>query len=188
MSNLDAHALTKLSSPFISGCSIRRWAILVNLELKPIGVIKTPFTHRDEIPIQASKSDFVGEAEVLPDYSPGLDSLDGFSHVILLYWFHRAKPLKLKVTPFLDKKERGLFSTRAPSRPNPIGISIVKLIKIVGNTVRFEGADMLNDTPLIDIKPYVPEFDHRPDATSGWLTESLCSEEHDYQGDDRFLE
>jgi tRNA (Thr-GGU) A37 N-methylase len=93
----------------------------------------------------------------------------------------------MKVTPFLDTKERGLFSTRAPSRPNPIGLSIVRIIAIEGNTLRFEGADMLNDTPLIDIKPFVPSFDNRTDATSGWLDESSSSINHDYRGDDRFF-
>ena len=157
-------------------------------EIKQIGVIRTPFNTRDKIPIQASKSDIAAEIEVFPEYSDGLDSLNGFSHVILLYWFHRAQSLKLTVTPFLDMKERGLFSTRAPSRPNPIGHSIVKITQVKGNIVSFVGADMLNDTPLIDIKPFVPEFDNRLDATSGWLTDSLCAEKHDYLGDNRFLD
>lgn len=160
----------------------------MSFEIEPIGVIKTPFTSKDKIPIQAGKSDIVAEVEVFPKYSPGLDSLDGFSHIILLYWFHRAKSPKLKITPFLDTQERGLFSTRAPSRPNPIGLSIVKLIQVQSNTVTFQGADMLNDTPLIDIKPYVPEFDIQLDATSGWLTDSLSADKHDYLSDDRFLE
>ncbi|MHA1965447.1 MAG: tRNA (N6-threonylcarbamoyladenosine(37)-N6)-methyltransferase TrmO [Candidatus Thorarchaeota archaeon] len=160
----------------------------MSLIIKPIGVIKTPFKSKDKIPIQSSKSDTIAEAEILTEYSDGLDSLDGFSHAILLYWFHRAQPTKLRVTPFLDTKERGLFSTRAPSRPNPIGFSIVKIIQVKGNILRFMGADMLNDTPLIDIKPFVPEFDNRLDASSGWLTDSLCAEKHDYLSDDRFLD
>ncbi|MGD9395344.1 MAG: tRNA (N6-threonylcarbamoyladenosine(37)-N6)-methyltransferase TrmO [Candidatus Thorarchaeota archaeon] len=160
----------------------------MRLEIRPIGVIRTPFKSSDEIPIQSSKSDTIAEAEILQEYSEGLESLDRFSHAILLYWFHRAQPTKLKVIPFLDTKERGLFSTRAPSRPNPIGLSIVRIIQVNGNILRFKGADMLNDTPLIDIKPFVPEFDNRLDATSGWLAESLHAKEHDYRGDDRFLE
>jgi tRNA-Thr(GGU) m(6)t(6)A37 methyltransferase TsaA len=160
----------------------------MNFEIIQIGVIRTPFKSKDKIPIQASKSDIIAEAEVFLDYSEGLDSLDGFSHVILLYWFHRAQPLKLMTTPFLDTKERGLFSTRAPSRPNPIGLSIVKIIQIKGNSVKFKGADMLDDTPLIDIKPFVPEFDNRSDASSGWLTDSISARKHDYLGDDRFLD
>ncbi len=160
----------------------------MKLEISPIGVIRTPFKSSDEIPIQSSKSDIIAEVEILPEYSEGLDSLDEFSHAILLYWFHRAKSTKLKVIPFLDTKERGLFSTRAPSRPNPIGLSIVRVVQVKGNILRFKGADMLNDTPLIDIKPFVPEFDNRVDATSGWLAESLHAEDHDYRGDDRFLD
>ena len=160
----------------------------LNFVIKQIGVIRTPFNSKDKIPIQASKSDTTAEVEVFSEYSEGLDSLNGFSHIILLYWFHRAQSPKLKVTPFLDTKERGLFSTRAPSRPNPIGHSIVKITQVKENIVSFVGADMLNDTPLIDIKPFVPEFDNRLDATSGWLTESLCAEKNDYLGDDRFLD
>lgn len=151
-------------------------------------MIRTSFKSKDSIPIQSSKSDTIAQAEVFPEFSEGLDSLDGFSHAILLYWFHRAQEFKPKVIPFLDTKERGLFSTRAPSRPNPIGLSIVRLIQIEGNIVKFEGADMLNETPLIDIKPFVPEFDNRLDASSGWLTQSLVAENHDYIGDERFLE
>ncbi len=158
------------------------------LEINPIGVIRTPFKSSDKIPIQSSKSDTIAEVEVFPEFSEGLDSLDGFSHVILLYWFHKVRPHKLKIIPYLETKERGLFSTRAPSRPNPIGLSIGKIIQIKENIVIFKGADMLNDTPLIDIKPFVPEFDNRLDATSGWLTDSFCSEKHDYLGDDRFLD
>jgi tRNA-Thr(GGU) m(6)t(6)A37 methyltransferase TsaA len=159
----------------------------MSLEIKPIGVIRTPFKFKDKIPIQAKMSEVIAEVEVFPDYSEGLDSLDRFSHVILLYWFHRAKSPKLKITPFLDSQERGLFSTRAPSRPNPVGLSIVRIVQIEDNIVRFQGADMLDNTPLIDIKPFVPEFDNRLDATSGWLTESLCAENHDYLRNDRFL-
>jgi len=159
----------------------------LNFEVKQIGVIRTPFKSNDKIPIQASKSDITGEAEVFPEYSEGLDSLDGFSHVILLYWFHKSQSPKLMVTPFLDMKERGLFSTRAPSRPNPIGFSIVKIMQLKGNSVKFKGADMLDDTPLLDIKPFVPEFDNRFDAISGWLTDSLHAKNDDYLGDNRFL-
>lgn len=159
----------------------------MSLEIIPIGVIRTPFKSSDKIPIQSIKSKSMGEVELLSEYIEGLDSLNEFSHAILIYWFHRAKPESLKVTPFLDTQERGLFSTRAPSRPNPIGLSIVKITKIKGNIVRFEGADMLNETPLIDIKPFIPEFDNRPDATSGWLVDSLFAETNDCMADDRFL-
>ena len=158
----------------------------MKFEIRPIGVIRSPFKSKDEIPIQSSKSTALGEVELFPDYTEGLGSLDGFSHIILLYWFHKARDFKLRVTPYLDTKERGLFSTRAPSRPNPIGISTVKVIEIDGNIVKFEGADMLDGSPLIDIKPFVPEFDNRENADSGWLASVLISDEHDFLGDDRF--
>ena len=150
-------------------------------------MIRTSFKSNDKIPIQASKSEALGEIEVFHEYSQGLDSLDGFSHMILLYWFHKTKTPKMKITPFLDTKERGLFSTRAPSRPNPIGFSIVRICGINGNTIEFEGADMLNDTPLIDIKPFVPEFDNREAATSGWLEKPIATKKDDFLGDDRFI-
>ena len=158
----------------------------MKFEVKPIGVIRSPYKSEDNIPIQSYKSTALGEAELFEGYSEGLDSLDGFSHIILLYWFHKTRIFKPRVTPYLDTEERGLFSTRAPSRPNPIGISIVRMVKIDGNIVKFEGADMLDGTPLIDIKPFVPEFDNREHATSGWLTNQFADENHDYLGDDRF--
>lgn len=129
----------------------------------------------------------LGEAEVFPAYAEGLDSLDSFSHMILLYWFHKAQSPRMKVIPFLDTQERGIFATRAPSRPNPIGLSIVRVLQIKDNTVRFEGADILNDTPLLDIKPFVPEFDNQLEASSGWLAESKQSKNDDYLGDNRFI-
>lgn len=152
-----------------------------------IGVIRSPFKSSDRIPIQSSMSDTPGEAEVLPEYVEGLASLDGFSHIILLYWFHMTKPVKMRVTPYLDSEEHGLFSTRAPSRPNPIGLSVVRLLRIEGNRLLFTGADMLDGTPLLDIKPFVPRFDNRENATSGWLASSLKNQSDVHRSDDRFL-
>jgi tRNA-Thr(GGU) m(6)t(6)A37 methyltransferase TsaA len=128
----------------------------------------------------------MGEVELEEDYSEALDSLDSFSHAILLYWFHRAASPRLRVTPYLDRTERGLFSTRAPSRPNPIGISIVELVEVGEKRIVFRGADMLNDTPLIDIKPFIPEFDNRPDASSGWLANLLSDSAQPFDADRRF--
>ena len=156
------------------------------LEVRPIGIIRTPFTSSEGVPIQPTKSDAVGIAEVNEEYVTGLKSLDGFSHIYLLYWFHRARPAEMEVKPYLDSNTHGLFSTRAPSRPNPIGISIVELIKVDGRIIHFRGADMLDGTPLLDIKPYVPDFDHNPDASSGWLSKSKIRESHDFHADDRF--
>lgn len=158
----------------------------VELVLHPIGIIRTPFKNSDGVPIQSSKSNELGQAEVDFEYVEGLRSLDGFSHIFLLYWFHKSKNPKMEVKPFLDTKTHGLFSTRAPTRPNPIGFSIVEIDRIVGNVIHFRGADMLDETPLLDIKPFVPEFDNRPEATSGWLAASKIRKNHDYQSDERF--
>ncbi len=156
------------------------------LDLRQIGTIRTSFKTSEGVPIQPSNSDVIGHVEVNEEYVKGLRSLDMFSHIILLYWFHKAKPAKMEVKPYLDTKTHGLFSTRAPARPNPIGLSIVELVEINENVIKFRGADMLDETPLIDIKPYVPEFDNRPDAISGWLSTSTIRDGHDYQADDRF--
>ncbi len=160
--------------------------LFIALVANPFGVIRTPSTSSDRIPIKSSKSDVIAEAEILPEYSEELDSLDGFSHMIL-YWFHKAQSPRMKVIPFLDTQERELYATRAPFRPNLIGLSLVRVLQIKDNTVRFEKADMLNDTPLLDIKPFVPEFDNQLEATSGWLAESKQSKNHDHLGDSRFI-
>ncbi|MGQ4912127.1 MAG: tRNA (N6-threonylcarbamoyladenosine(37)-N6)-methyltransferase TrmO [Candidatus Thorarchaeota archaeon] len=152
--------------------------------VRSIGVIRSPFKSGHEVPIQAVMSDVIGEAVVFPEYTEGLESLDGFSHVILLYWCHRARPVRMLVRPYLDDCEHGLFSTRAPSRPNPIGLSTVRLKSLDGNRLVFQGADMIDETPLLDIKPFVPEFDNRLDATSGWLTERVTGQPK--LADDRF--
>ena len=158
----------------------------MKLVLHPIGIIRTPFKNSDGVPIQSSKSKELGQAEVDFEYVEGLQSLDGFSHIFLLYWFHKSKVPTMQVKPFLDTKTHGLFSTRAPTRPNPIGFSIVAIERVEDNVIYFRGADMLDGTPLLDIKPFVPEFDNRPEATSGWLVTSKIRENHDYQSDERF--
>jgi len=122
------------------------------------------------MPIQAARSEAIGRVEVYSEYAPGLKDLDGFSHVILVYWFHRAKAPSLAVRPFLDDRPHGLFATRYPARPNPIGLSVVELVAIDGHTLYVRGVDVLDATPLLDIKPFVPAFDHREGAQVGWLT------------------
>jgi tRNA-Thr(GGU) m(6)t(6)A37 methyltransferase TsaA len=155
------------------------------MEIRSIGTIRTPFKSGESPPIQSSKSTVKGTAELEPEYLEGLLSLDGFSHIILLYWFHRAKSPSLIVTPYLDEQAHGVFATRAPARPNPIGLSVVKLLEIKGGTIIFEGADMLDKTPLLDIKPYVPGFDHWPVTSLGWL-EGRDDAQRSYESDDRF--
>ena len=138
--------------------------------LQPIGVIHTPFTSPSEVPIQAARSDTAGIVEVYPEYTPALKDLDGFSHTILVYWFHRADGFSLTVRPYLDDEWHGLFATRYPARPNPIGFSVVELVAVDGCTLQVRGVDVLDGTPLLDIKPFVPAFDHREGARVGWLT------------------
>lgn len=135
-----------------------------------IGQIRSPFTRRDQTPIQPHRSQAAGRVEVLPEYEAGLQDLDGFSHIILLYVFHRADPgHDLTVTPFLDDEPKGLFATRYPRRPNPIGLSVVRLARREGRVLHVDGIDVLDGTPLLDIKPYAPPFDAHPDAEWGWL-------------------
>ncbi len=137
---------------------------------QPIGLIRSPFTRKDQTPIQPYRSRAAGRVELLPDYEAGLDGLEGFSHVILLYFFHHAEPgYDLIVTPYLDDEPHGLFATRYPRRPNPIGLSVVRLVRREGNILHVDGIDVLDGTPLLDIKPYVPPFDAFPEATMGWL-------------------
>jgi tRNA-Thr(GGU) m(6)t(6)A37 methyltransferase TsaA len=137
---------------------------------EPIGVIHSPFTCKDRAPIQPCRSKEAGWIEVLPELQAGLGDLEGFSHVILLYAFHCSEPgCELLVTPFLDGEPKGLFATRFPRRPNPIGLSVVRLVRREGNTLHVDGIDVLDGTPLLDIKPCVPAFDAFPGAAHAWL-------------------
>ena len=159
----------------------------MTIEYDPIGVIHTPFKSLEGMPIQpAGAKGARGTAELRPEYAAGLADLDSFSHVILLYHLHGSRGFELEVTPFVDSRRRGLFATRAPRRPNPIGLSIVELLSITGATVHVENVDILDGTPLLDIKPYVPEFDERPGASGGWL-EQAKGVVRDTKSDGRFL-
>ncbi len=136
--------------------------------MKPIGVIHSPFTDKRQTPIQASRSQAIGQVEVYPEFAEGLQDVEGFSHLILLYVFHRSSGYTLRVKPFLDDEWRGLFATRYPCRPNPLGLSVVRLLKRRDNVLEIEGVDVLDGTPLLDIKPYVPDFDVRMETNTGW--------------------
>jgi tRNA-Thr(GGU) m(6)t(6)A37 methyltransferase TsaA len=137
---------------------------------EPIGVIHSPFRSVLGMPIQPTgAAGGRGDVEVLPRYAEGLRDLDGFSHIILLYHFHRAGRAELVIVPFLDVRLRGVFATRAPARPNPIGFSVVKLVSVEENHVIVDNLDVLDGTPLLDIKPYVPEFDQQQADRIGWL-------------------
>lgn len=136
--------------------------------MQPIGVIHSPFKEKGQTPIQASRSQAIGAVEIDPKFLDGLQDLEGFSHIFLLYAFHCSSGYSLRVKPFLDHKEHGLFATRYPCRPNPIGISLVRLLSRKENILTIEGVDVLDNTPLLDIKPYVPDFDVRTDVRIGW--------------------
>ena len=140
----------------------------MEFHLQPIGVIHSPFTDKSQTPIQASRSQGKGTVEVYPEFAEGLQDLEGFSHIHLLYVFHESSGYSLLVKPFLDDQWHGLFATRYPFRPNPIGLSVVQLITRKNNTLEIEGVDMLDGTPLLDIKPYLPEFDVRTGTRNGW--------------------
>jgi tRNA-Thr(GGU) m(6)t(6)A37 methyltransferase TsaA len=140
---------------------------------KPIGVIRSPFKEPKNVPIQASASGAIGTIELNSEYIQGLKDLEGFSHIILLYHFHLIKSWSMLVKPFLDDKMHGLFATRATARPNPIGLSIVQLKSIEGNILHIQDVDILDGTPLLDIKPYVPKFDQRENCKIGWFNENL---------------
>ena len=140
------------------------------VDFTPIGIIHTPFLKLEGMPIQPSGAVGVkGTVELLPEYADGLKDLDGFSHIILLFLLHRSEGFDLRVIPFMDSSPRGVFATRAPRRPNPIGLSIVRLSSIEGSILHIEDVDILDSTPLLDIKPYVPDFDPRGDVRTGWL-------------------
>ena len=136
--------------------------------MRPIGVIRTPFIEPKGMPIQPVFSRAIGQVEVFAEYAEGLQDLEAFSHVILIYALHRSEGYSLRVKPFLDDVARGLFATRYPCRPNPIGLSTVHLLSRRDNVLEVEGIDILDGTPLLDIKPYVPDFDGKADACAGW--------------------
>ena len=139
-----------------------------------IGIIHSPFKEPKGTPIQPIAAQGIdGTVEVFQEYTEGLKDIDGFSHVILVYHFHLSKESSLKVKPFMDDQTHGVFSTRAPNRPNPIGISVVQLVKIKGNILQVKDLDIVDGTPLLDIKPYVPEFDIRDAKKKGWLEKNV---------------
>jgi tRNA (adenine37-N6)-methyltransferase len=159
----------------------------MTIEFQPIGIIRTPFGNLEGMPIQPAGAKGVrGSVDIFDQFHEGLQDLEGFSHVILLYHFHCSKDCNLTVIPYMDTKPHGLFATRAPKRPNPIGLSIVQLESIDDGVLHILGADMLDGTPLLDIKPYVPGFDAPSDVKTGWL-EDTGKTVIKKRSDDRFV-
>lgn len=155
--------------------------------IKPIGVIHTPHTDVKNMPIQPIAAEGIrGYIELLPEYVAGLKDIEGFSHLTLLYRFHKIDGYQLEVVPFMDTEAHGIFSTKAPKRPNAIGISTVKLIGVEGNFIHIEQVDMLDGTPLIDIKPFYPRYDNRENVSIGWLEKNKNLPLEKLRSDERF--
>ncbi|AWB26298.1 tRNA (N6-threonylcarbamoyladenosine(37)-N6)-methyltransferase TrmO [Halococcoides cellulosivorans] len=153
----------------------------------PIGRIRTPYDSLEGMPIQPSIADDTpGTVDLDEDYAPALADLDGFSHCILLYQFHEADGYEPSVTPFLDEESRGLFATRAPTRPNPIGLSVVAIESVEGASIAVRGIDVLDGTPLLDVKPFVPDFDVPEAAETGWMA-AVDEDDGRRYADDRFV-
>ena len=141
------------------------------VQYTPIGIIHSPFAEPHGVPIQpVAARDIPGRVEVYPEYAEGLRDLDGFSHIILLYHLHLSQGYNLLTKPFLEEVQRGVFATRAPRRPNPIGLSVVRLERVEGATLYILDVDIVDGTPLLDIKPYVPMFQETNEVRVGWLT------------------
>jgi len=138
---------------------------------EPIGTIYTPFKDTQYMPIQAKGGRGIkGTIGIKPSFAEGLNDIGGFSHIMLIYHFHRSKNYSLMVRPFMDDTLHGVFATRAPKRPNPIGISVVRLRKVEGRVLYIEDVDIVNGTPLLDIKPYIPDIDAFRTKRIGWLS------------------
>lgn len=143
---------------------------MTKIECSPIGIIHTPYDEAKNIPIQGTFKDNVeGYVELQEKYTPGLKDLDGFSHAILIYYFHKSVRESLEGKPYLEDETHGIFAIRSPHRPNFLGLSIVKIKEIKGNKLYFTEVDMLDGTPVLDIKPYIKYFDCRENVVSGWL-------------------
>jgi tRNA-Thr(GGU) m(6)t(6)A37 methyltransferase TsaA len=158
------------------------------IRYRPIGVVHSPFKEPKGTPIQpAGAIGIEGIVEIFPEYAEGLKDIEGFSHIILLYHFHLSNRSTLIAKPYLDNEAHGVFAMRGPSRPNPIGISVVRLVKVEGNVLHIQDVDIVDGTPLLDIKPYVPEFDIREVARIGWL-ENKVHKLSQSKDDGRFAE
>lgn len=135
----------------------------------PIGRIYSPYKTKEETPIQGAFRDGRGRIEIFPEYADGLKDIEGFSHLFLIYAFDRAAPAQLVRPTFLDDNPHGIFATRHPARPNPLGLTVVRLLERKNAILEVAGIDVLDDTPLLDVKPYITRFDMYPEASQGWF-------------------
>ncbi len=141
---------------------------------KPIGIIHSPFKEPKNTPIQPAGAEGIeGRIEVFPEYSECLKDIEGFSHIIIIYHFHLVKNWKPLVKPYMDEEYHGVFATRAPARPNSIGLSVVNLVDVKNNILIVKDIDIVDKTPILDIKPYTPEFDIREVKKIGWLDKNI---------------
>ena len=146
----------------------------MQITLEPIGIIHSPYQKKEDIPIQeAFKPEGVGTIEVFEEYAEGLTDVEGFSHLLIIYFFHKSKDFSLLAKPFLEDKLHGIFAIRSPHRPNHLGVSVVKLLERNGNMLKVGEIDVFDGTPLLDIKPYVPKFDERKNVKIGWLEKHI---------------
>ena len=153
--------------------------------ITPIEAIRAPYTALEKVPIQSCYLNQVGEVELFREYKEGLEDLEGVSHTVILYLFHESERYSLRVKPFLGNQTRGVFATRAPARPNPIGLSNVRLVRVEGTRLHIKDLDVVDGTPLLDIKPYVPDFDIADSPKIGWYKSSLAKL-HETKDDGRF--
>jgi len=144
-----------------------------SLELKPIGIIHSPYRDREQAPRQGSGREEICQVEVFEQFEQGLKDIEGFSHIILIYWLHKSAGYHLLVTTPWDTKPHGLFTTRSPHRPCPLELSVVELVAREGNMLIVKGLDAINGTPLLDIKPYIPSIDEKTNIKSGWFEGKL---------------
>jgi len=159
---------------------------MATITYTPIGTIHTPWQEMTGMPVQPVAAQGIpGTVVIAPDFVPGLRDLNGFSHLILLYHLHQMTGYQLTVTPFLDTVAHGIFATRSPKRPNPIGFSVVRLLDVMGDTLRVADVDMLDGTPLLDLKPYVPAFDAHDTERIGWFAANI-EKVHQTRADERF--
>lgn len=157
----------------------------MTIKYQPIGIINTPHKTKEGMPIQATAAKgFSGTITLDRHFMEGLTDLEGFSHIYLIYFFHKSDGYQLMTKPFLDNQKHGVFCTRAPKRPNAIGLSVVKLVSVKDNVLEIENIDVLDGTPLLDIKPYIPDFDHHKVEKVGWYenkTDDISTERSDHR-------